>query len=103
MSLAYTHIWLRFVVAHFALVVGGGVGYSCRMTRSKPNAEPAAAAGKPTDAPQSRAAKAAKKGKAGAATAESGGAARAREVGGRNGPEPTRYGDWENNGRCVDF
>ncbi|MEE8172440.1 MAG: DUF1674 domain-containing protein [Alphaproteobacteria bacterium] len=38
-----------------------------------------------------------------AATAESGGAARAREVGGRNGPEPTRYGDWENNGRCVDF
>ena len=25
------------------------------------------------------------------------------EVGGRPGPEPTRYGDWENNGRCVDF
>jgi len=27
----------------------------------------------------------------------------AAEVGGRKGPEPTRYGDWEVNGRCVDF
>jgi len=26
-----------------------------------------------------------------------------KEVGGRNGPEPTRFGDWEKNGRCVDF
>lgn len=25
------------------------------------------------------------------------------EVGGRQGPEPTRYGDWEVNGRCTDF
>jgi hypothetical protein len=25
------------------------------------------------------------------------------EVGGPKGPEPTRYGDWERNGRCVDF
>ncbi|WP_083487771.1 DUF1674 domain-containing protein [Pseudoxanthomonas dokdonensis] len=25
------------------------------------------------------------------------------EIGGRNGPEPTRYGDWEKNGRCIDF
>jgi hypothetical protein len=25
------------------------------------------------------------------------------EIGGRNGPDPTRYGDWEKNGRCVDF
>ena len=25
------------------------------------------------------------------------------EVGGRDGPEPTRYGDWEKNGRCIDF
>ena len=29
--------------------------------------------------------------------------ARAREVGGRDGPDPTRFGDWEKNGRCVDF
>lgn len=26
-----------------------------------------------------------------------------REVGGPKGPEPTRYGDWEKNGRCIDF
>lgn len=25
------------------------------------------------------------------------------EIGGVNGPEPTRYGDWERNGRCTDF
>jgi hypothetical protein len=26
-----------------------------------------------------------------------------KEIGGPKGPEPTRYGDWEKNGRCVDF
>ncbi|MCG6863763.1 MAG: DUF1674 domain-containing protein [Chromatiaceae bacterium] len=26
-----------------------------------------------------------------------------REVGGPPGPEPTRYGDWEKGGRCIDF
>ena len=26
-----------------------------------------------------------------------------REIGGPTGPEPTRYGDWEKNGRCIDF
>lgn len=26
-----------------------------------------------------------------------------REVDGPSGPEPTRYGDWEKNGRCIDF
>ena len=25
------------------------------------------------------------------------------EIGGRAGPEPTRYGDWEMRGRCIDF
>jgi hypothetical protein len=25
------------------------------------------------------------------------------EIGGRKGLEPTRYGDWEKNGRCIDF
>jgi hypothetical protein len=29
--------------------------------------------------------------------------AREKEVGGRDGPDPTRYGDWEKNGRCIDF
>jgi hypothetical protein len=26
-----------------------------------------------------------------------------REIGGPKGPEPTRFGDWERNGRCTDF
>ncbi|CAF1022060.1 unnamed protein product [Adineta ricciae] len=25
------------------------------------------------------------------------------EIGGPSGPEPTRYGDWERKGKCVDF
>ncbi len=25
------------------------------------------------------------------------------EIGGPAGPEPTRYGDWERGGRCIDF
>jgi hypothetical protein len=25
------------------------------------------------------------------------------EIGGRDGPDPTRYGDWELRGRCIDF
>ena len=25
------------------------------------------------------------------------------EIGGRDGLEPTRYGDWEKDGRCIDF
>ena len=32
-------------------------------------------------------------------TAES----RPKEIGGPKGPEPTRYGDWEKGGRCIDF
>jgi len=31
------------------------------------------------------------------------GSGSAKEIGGRSGPDPTRYGDWEKNGRCIDF
>jgi len=34
------------------------------------------------------------------ATAEN---ASAKEIGGRGGLDPTRYGDWEKAGRCIDF
>lgn len=27
----------------------------------------------------------------------------APEYGGQEGPDPTRYGDWEKGGRCTDF
>ncbi len=29
--------------------------------------------------------------------------AKIKETGGPAGPEPTRYGDWERAGRCIDF
>ncbi len=29
--------------------------------------------------------------------------ARDKEIGGRGGLDPTRYGDWEKGGRCIDF
>ena len=42
--------------------------------------------------------------RAGAQQAErQGGGDKPSEIGGPSGPEPTRYGDWEINGRCVDF
>lgn len=31
------------------------------------------------------------------------GAKQPKEIGGPKGPEPTRFGDWERDGRCVDF
>lgn len=34
---------------------------------------------------------------------ESGSAGTPAEIGGRDGPDPTRYGDWEKAGRCIDF
>jgi len=40
------------------------------------------------------------------AVIDSGAAPRAtapRELGGVSGPDPTRFGDWEKNGRCIDF
>jgi hypothetical protein len=32
-----------------------------------------------------------------------GGTGREKEIGGRDGPDPTRFGDWEKAGRCIDF
>jgi hypothetical protein len=41
--------------------------------------------------------------KKGPDTAASPEAKQPREVDGPKGPEPTRYGDWERGGRCIDF
>jgi hypothetical protein len=38
-----------------------------------------------------------------AAAASRGASPPPREIGGTAGPEPTRFGDWEKNGRCIDF
>ncbi|MDG2316854.1 MAG: DUF1674 domain-containing protein [Gammaproteobacteria bacterium] len=34
---------------------------------------------------------------------DSGKTERPQEVDGPKGPEPTRFGDWERAGRCIDF
>ena len=39
----------------------------------------------------------------GADTVASGRESQPVEKGGPKGPEPTRFGDWEKNGRCTDF
>ncbi len=59
--------------------------------------------GQSPDAPEPAAAR--DRGRDGRAQPSAGdaGGAPPREIGGREGPEPTRYGDWEKNGRCVDF
>lgn len=41
--------------------------------------------------------------KAPKATKAAGTAQTVEEIGGRDGPDPTRYGDYEKDGRCVDF
>ena len=38
-----------------------------------------------------------------AAQSKDAGEGQAGETGGPKGPEPTRYGDWEKKGRCIDF
>jgi hypothetical protein len=37
------------------------------------------------------------------AAGKTGAAKDGKEIGGPVGPEPTRYGDWEIKGRCIDF
>lgn len=36
-------------------------------------------------------------------TSESSNIRPSKEHGGREGPDPTRFGDWEKGGRCIDF
>lgn len=54
---------------------------------------------KPAAVPQAPAAPEAGKG----GVKDHGPAQSVTEIGGRGGADPTRYGDWEINGRCVDF
>lgn len=65
-----------------------------KFTAHKPKIRPGAVA--PLPAPVKT-----KGGNAG--TAAAGDKRRPKELGGPSGPEPTRYGDWERKGICVDF
>ncbi|MDX2104743.1 MAG: DUF1674 domain-containing protein [Alphaproteobacteria bacterium] len=60
---------------------------------TSPNTAPAQGTTAPSDAPAS----------APPPAAPSAAAPTPREIGGPKGPEPTRFGDWERNGRCSDF
>ncbi len=57
-------------------------------TRSKEPAPAAATPAQPAEPDKAR---------------KSGAAGKPKETGGPSGPEPTRYGDWERKGICVDF
>ena len=62
------------------------------------NVPPNAAPGKPLSPAARRALEEAEQRRHAAAAVES-----PEEDGGPKGLEPTRYGDWERNGRCIDF
>lgn len=64
--------------------------------------DPAASPIRPDDVPSSSAVGQWKPEPDEEARAQTGGEA-PKEIGGRDGPEPTRFGDWEKNGRCIDF
>ncbi len=72
-------------------------------TSHKPR--PAAITGKTRGAPKPRPAKVVTREQLDKAAAERRAAepVKVPETGGPAGPEPTRYGDWEIKGRCVDF
>jgi hypothetical protein len=106
--LTYSDKSSQFVGRHFALAAGGMVGYGFWMALFKRKVKPVAA-DKPAEAAQTRPPIAANKSTLGSASGPRvapgapGTGSATPEVGGRQGPEPTRYGDWENKGRCVDF
>lgn len=64
--------------------------------QTAPDAEPATPRVLPPEAQRALA-------EAEARRAAASGAALPTELGGRNGPEPVRYGDWEKNGLAIDF
>lgn len=80
-----------------------GTPYKCHVAKPSRRVRPVTGGG-----PQSRPGKAvtradleqAAKAKA---AAKRDGTSTPQEIGGPAGPEPTRYGDWEINGRCIDF
>ena len=78
------------------------MGYGFWMALFKRKVKPVTA-GKAAEAAQTGPPRAGNKSTPDSVSGAPGADAVAPEVGGRQGPEPTRYGDWENKGRCVDF
>jgi hypothetical protein len=88
---AYTRSSRACVAVHFALAAVERARYACAMTRNKPKSETKSEPRAPRD----------KQGET--APPDEKEKPSATEVGGRDGPDPTRFGDWEKDGRCVDF
>jgi hypothetical protein len=75
----------------FPVVPGTGFWHNSRMPkRAENNAESPPPAVLPTATPEP-------------VPAATSAQPRPREIGGPAGPEPTRFGDWEKKGRCIDF
>jgi len=72
------------------LILGAG-GHAKVVAVSNISSPPVAVAAEPAKPPQET------------REAREPGAKSLKEIGGPAGPEPTRYGDWERNGRCIDF
>lgn len=70
------------------------------MTEPKINQDALNSPSQPTTGGTPEVPAAADPGKDGAAKEDG---AATEEVGGPKGPEPTRFGDWERKGRCIDF
>ncbi|MFP6778341.1 MAG: DUF1674 domain-containing protein [Alphaproteobacteria bacterium] len=102
MCLSYSDKSSIFVGSNFALAAGGMVGYGFWMALFKRKVK-TVTVDKLAEAVQTRPPIARKKSTPDSVSVAPGADAAALEVGGRQGPEPTRYGDWENKGRCVDF
>lgn len=80
------------IVRRLALAERQNPGISGRMSDNPPtkNAQPAPESGADEGLVETKTSKKSAKGKA-------------DEIGGPKGLEPTRYGDWERDGRCIDF
>ena len=92
----------RFVGRYFALAVGGMVGYGFWMALFKRKVK-SVSVDKPAEAAQTCPPIASNKSTPDPASGVPGVDVVVPEVGVSQGLEPTRYGDWENKGRCVDF
>lgn len=66
-------------------------------------AKPQAPPGRPVKTAASTSVQTASEPKAAVAPAEEKSVDKKQEIGGPKGLEPTRYGDWEKGGRCIDF
>jgi hypothetical protein len=86
------HSWLRRILADF-------MGMPTVHRKSPPEPSPCAVSEARATAEDTSAGAAARARTAAAPRASSA----PREIGGRDGPEPTRFGDWEKHGRCIDF